>query len=133
MPAATADDLARVPLFETLEPEEQAAIAPWFEVQDVSGGVKLTGEGASGYSFFVLLEGTVTVTIDGIDVRTLEPGAFFGELAILGDGRRTATVTTDSAAKVLVLFGTEFRQLQQEYPDLAEQIESRLRAAAQAA
>jgi CRP-like cAMP-binding protein len=133
MPAAAADDLARVPLFETLEPEERAAIAPWFEVQDVSPGVRLTGEGASGYSFFVLLEGTATVTINGIDVRTIEPGDFFGELAILGDGRRTATVTTASAAKVLVLFGTEFRQLQQEYPDLAAQIESRLRATAQAA
>jgi voltage-gated potassium channel len=133
MPAAAADDLAGVPLFDTLEPEERAAMAPWFEVQDVSAGVKLTGEGASGYSFFVLLEGTATVTINGIEVRTLEPGDFFGELAILGDGRRTATVTTASTAKVLVLFGTELRQLQQEYPDLAEQIESRLRAAAQAA
>jgi CRP-like cAMP-binding protein len=56
--------------------------------------VRLTGEGASGYSFFVLCEGTATVTIDGNEVRALEPGDFFGELAILGDGRRTATVTT---------------------------------------
>jgi CRP-like cAMP-binding protein len=133
MPAAAADDLARVPLFDALDSDALCAIAPWFEVQDVSAGVKLTGEGAPGYSFFVLLEGTATVTIDGIEVRTLEPGAFFGELAILGDGRRTATVTTASPAKVLVLFGTEFRQLQQEYPDLAAQIESRLRSTAQAA
>ena len=133
MPTAAADDLAGVPLFETLEPEDQTAIAAWFEVQDVSAGVKLTGEGAPGYSFFVLLEGTATVTINGIEVRTLQPGDFFGELAILGEGRRTATVTTASPAKVLVLFGTEFRQLQQEYPELAAQIESQLRAASQAA
>src|SRR4029077_2509576 len=119
--------------FETLEPEDQTAIAPWFEVQDVSAGVKVTGEGAAGYSFYVLLEGTATVTINGIEVRTLQPGDFFGELAILGEGRRTATVTTTSPAKVLVLFGTEFRQLQQEYPELAAQIESQLRAASQAA
>jgi CRP-like cAMP-binding protein len=133
MPTAAADDLAGVPLFETLEPEDQTAIAPWFEVQDVSAGVKVTGEGAAGYSFYVLLEGTATVTINGIEVRTLQPGDFFGELAILGEGRRTATVTTTSPAKVLVLFGTEFRQLQQEYPELASQIESQLRAASQAA
>ena len=133
MPTAAADDLAGVPLFETLEPEDQTAIAPWFEVQDVSAGVKVTGEGAAGYSFYVLLEGTATVTINGIEVRTLQPGDFFGELAILGEGRRTATVTTTSPAKVLVLFGTEFRQLQQEYPKLASQIESQLRAASQAA
>jgi len=73
------------------------------------------------------------VTIDGSEVRTLQPGDFFGELAILGDGRRTATVTTESPVRVLVLFGTEFRQLQQEYPELVAQIESRLRALAQAA
>jgi voltage-gated potassium channel len=127
MPAATVDDLAGIPLFEALEPEERTTIAPWFELQDVSAGVKLTGEGASGYEFFVLRDGTATVTINGIEVRTLGPGDFFGELAILGDGRRTATVTTASPARVLVLFGTEFRRLQQEYPETAERIESALR------
>lgn len=130
--AATAD-LAGIPLFEGLEPGEREAIAPWFEVQEVSTGVKLTGEGASGYSFFVLLDGTATVTINGLEVRTLGAGDFFGELAILGDGRRTATVTTSSPSRVLVLFGTEFRRLEQEYPELAAQIESALRATAQAA
>jgi CRP-like cAMP-binding protein len=133
MPAATAADLAGIPLFETLEQEARQAIASWFEVRDVSAGVKLTGEGASGYSFFVLRDGTATVSIDGHAVRTLEPGDFFGELAILGDGRRTATVTTASPARVLVLFGTEFRRLQQEYPELAAQIESALRETARAA
>jgi CRP/FNR family transcriptional regulator, cyclic AMP receptor protein len=130
---ATADDLAAIPLFDMLEPDERAAIAPWFELQDVSTDVNLTGEGASGYSFFVLRYGTATVTINGIEVRTLGPGDFFGELAILGDGRRTATVTTASPAQVLVLFGTEFRRLQQEYPETAERIESALRTSAQAA
>jgi voltage-gated potassium channel len=133
MSAPVADDLAGIPLFDALEPSDREAIAPWFEVQDVSAGVKLTGEGASGYSFFVLRDGTATVTVNGIEVRTLGPGDFFGELAILGDGRRTATVTTDSSAQVLVLFGTEFRRLEQEYPELAAQIESALRATAQAA
>jgi CRP-like cAMP-binding protein len=95
--------------------------------------VNLTGEGESGYSFFVLGNGTATVSVDGAEIRTLEPGDFFGELALLGDGRRTATVTTASPAKVLVLFGTEFHRLQQEYPELAARIESALRESAQAA
>jgi voltage-gated potassium channel len=133
MSSAAAEDLVGVPLFADLEPDERESLASWFEVQDISADVRLTGEGASGYSFFVLREGTATVTIDGNEVRTLKPGDFFGELAILGDGRRTATVTTTSPVRVLVLFGTEFRQLQQEYPELAAQIESRLRAVAQAA
>jgi voltage-gated potassium channel len=134
MPAATADEFVGIPLFDALEPDERTAIAPWFELQDVSPNVKLIGEGAAGYEFFILRAGAATVTINGIEVRTLGPGDFFGELAILGDGRRTATVTTDSPSQVLVLFGTEFRRLQQEYPETAERIESALREiAAQAA
>jgi voltage-gated potassium channel len=127
MPSATPDDLTGIPLFDSLEPEDRATIAPWFEVQEVSAGVNLTGEGATGYEFFVLRDGTATVTVDGEEIRTLGSGDFFGELAILGDGRRTATVTTDSASQVLVLFWTEFRRLQQEFPGTAERIESALR------
>jgi voltage-gated potassium channel len=133
MPVTTADDLARAPVFGSLGPDDLAAIAPWFELQEVSPGVNLTGEGASGYAFFVLRDGRATVTINGIEVRTLGAGDFFGELAILGDGRRTATVTTATPSHVLVLFGTEFRRLQQEYPEVAAQIESALSETAQAA
>ena len=133
MSSATADDLSGIPLFDTLEPDKRATIAPWFELEDVSPGVNLTGEGASGYSFFVLRDGTATVTVNGIEVRNLGPGDFFGELALLGDGRRTATVTTATPSQVLVLFGTEFRRLQQEHPEIADRIESALRQVAQVA
>jgi CRP-like cAMP-binding protein len=133
MRAASAEDLAGIALFEALDEEAVAAVAPWFAVEYVSADVNLTGEAASGYSFYVLQEGSATVAINGIEVRSLGPGDFFGELAILGDGRRTATVTTTSPSKVLVLFGTEFRRLQQEFPELAAQIDSALRETAQAA
>ena len=119
MSSATAEDLAGIPLFDALEPQDRATIAPWFELENVSPGVNLTGEGASGYSFFVLRDGTATVTIDGDEIRTLGPGDFFGELALLGDGRRTATVTTATPSQVLVLFGTEFRLLQDAHPEIA--------------
>lgn len=127
MPFATVDDLAGLPLFEALDDAERTQIAPWFELQDASPGVRLTGEGASGYSFFVLREGSASVTVDGEEVRTLGPGDFFGERAILGGGIRTATVTTTSPSRLLVLFGTEFRRLEQEYPELAARIEAGVR------
>jgi hypothetical protein len=73
MRAATADDLTGIPLFDTLDPDEPTAIAPWFEVQDVSARVNLTGEGAPGYSFFVLRDGAAAVSVDGVEVR--RPGA----------------------------------------------------------
>ena len=133
MSAASAEDLAGIQLFDSLEPDERVTIARWFELESVSAGVNLTGEGASGYSFFILREGAATVSVSGSEVRTLGPGDFFGELALLGDGRRTATVTTDTPSQVLVLFGTEFRRLQQEQPQIAERIESALREIAQAA
>jgi CRP-like cAMP-binding protein len=131
MHCATADDLVDIPLFEGLDADGRTEIAPWFEVQEISPGVRLIGEGCHGYTFFVLQDGSVTVSIDGVEVRTLGSGDFFGELALLGDGTRTATVTTASPSRVLVLFGTEFRQLQQKYPDIGERIESGLRETAQ--
>jgi voltage-gated potassium channel len=133
MATATADDLAGIALFEPLDADARTEIAPWFDLEEISADVRLIGEGCPGYSFFVLQEGSATVTIDGVEVRTLSAGDFFGELALLGDGIRTATVTTASLSRVLVLFGTEFRQLQQGYPDVAERIESGLREMAQVA
>jgi CRP-like cAMP-binding protein len=70
-----------IALFDSLDATARDAIAPWFELSDVSPNVKLIGEGASGYSFFVLREGTATFSIDGGEVRTLVPGDFFGETA----------------------------------------------------
>ena len=123
----TPDDLAAVPLFASLSGETLSTLAPSFTVQDAGEGVRLTGEGAAGYSFFVLGEGTAAVTIEGVEVSKLGPGDFFGEAAILGDGRRTATVTTTSPSRLFVLFGTEFRTLQQQLPETAERIEMLMR------
>ena len=121
---ATAAELAAVPLFASLDEPDRAEIACWLDAKDVGEGVRLVGEGASGYTFFVLAEGSAVVTADGEEVRSLGPGDFFGEIAILGDGRRSATVTTTSPSRVLVMFGTEFRRLQQERPAIASQIEA---------
>ncbi len=122
--SATAAELSEVPLFESLSESELEKLAAWFDVQTASEGVRLTGEGASGYSFFVLLDGRAAVTSDGVQIATLAPGDFFGEVAILGNGRRSATVTTTSPSRLLTMFGTEFRQLQQTHPEIARRIES---------
>jgi voltage-gated potassium channel len=123
----SADDLATVPLFASLSEAELKELAAWFEVQTVGEGVRLTSEGASGYSFYVLLEGSAVVTAEDETVVTYAPGDFFGEMAILGDGRRSATVTTTSPARLLVMFGTEFRRLQQSQPAIAAHLEEAMR------
>jgi voltage-gated potassium channel len=123
----TADELAAIPLFGSLSDSDLQELARWFDVQDSSEGVRLTGEGAAGYSFFVLAQGTAAVTSEGATLADLGPGDFFGEIAILGNGRRSATVTTTSQAELFVMFGTEFRELQQTHPDIAARIEEEMR------
>jgi voltage-gated potassium channel len=120
---ADAADLEGVPLFASLTDDERATLAPWFEVRTVSEGVNVTSEGASGYSFYVLLDGAAVVTLDGETVAACAPGEFFGEMAILGGGRRYATVTTTAPSRLLSMFGTEFRQLQLEQPSVAAHLE----------
>jgi len=121
---ATPTELAAVPLFASLSEPELAEVASWFDAKDVGEGVRLVGEGASGYTFFVLGDGSAVVTANGEEVGTLAPGDFFGEIAILGDGRRSATVTTTAPSRILVMFGTEFRRLQQTQPEIASRIEA---------
>lgn len=120
---ANVDDLTGVPLFESLSEADRQELAGWFDVVTAAEGATLLGEGASGYSFYVLIEGSAVVTADGATVATYAPGDFFGEMAILGEGRRTATVTATSPVKLLVMFGTDFRQLQREHPATAAVIE----------
>jgi CRP-like cAMP-binding protein len=124
---ATADDLTGIPLFDSLSDDELEQLASWFAVKRVSEGVRLASEGAAGYSFYVVVEGSAVVTAEDETVATYGPGDFFGEIAILGDGRRTATVTTTSPARLLVLFGTEFRGMQQAQPEIAARLEAAMR------
>jgi CRP-like cAMP-binding protein len=116
------DTLAGLPLFASLTPEQLATVAGWSELRTLRPGDRAVGEGASGYCFFVVRDGAVAVTQDGRELGRLGPGDFFGELAILGDGRRTATVTAVEPTTVLVFFGTEFRRLEAELPQVAAQI-----------
>jgi CRP-like cAMP-binding protein len=124
---ADAADLAGIPLFAPLTDEERRALAPWFEAKSISSGVALAREGAAGYSFYVLVEGAAVVTLDAETVATYGPGDFFGEMAILGGGRRHATVTTTEPSRVLSMFGTEFRRLEQELPHVGAVLEEAMR------
>jgi CRP-like cAMP-binding protein len=127
MDQPTADDLLRVPLLARLSHEIRTALAQRFEVEQFGAGRKVVTEGVAGYAFYVIDRGTLQVTSGGVDLRTLGPGEFFGEISILGDGRRTATVTALETVIVWALFGTVFRVLQMNRPDVAEALEAAMR------
>jgi CRP-like cAMP-binding protein len=123
----TASDLERIPLFASLSEPEREELAESFEVKSAAADTQLIDERTGGYSFFALADGQARVTTDDNEIATLGPGDCFGEMALLGGGRRTASVTTVTPTTVYVMFGTEFRRLEQSHPQVVAQIKQLMR------
>ncbi len=127
-----ADALAACPFFEGLSRNELLEIAKVTEDLEVEAGKALTREGQSGSEFFVIVDGEVSVTKDGQEIRTLGPGDFFGEIALLEDTPRTATVTAKTPLRFFVLTRQAFRSMLAHQPELEEKVvealEERVRA-----
>jgi CRP-like cAMP-binding protein len=80
-------------------------------------------EGMTGVGFFIVLDGSATVSVDGREVGRLGPGDWFGEIALLStDSVRTATVTAETDLKCVGLTAWEFRPFLAEHPDVAWQV-----------
>jgi CRP-like cAMP-binding protein len=108
--------LKRTPLLSDLGRRELEEVERLVDEVDVPAGKVLMREGDSGREFFVLVTGTVAIDRGGTRVRTLESGDFFGEIALLAEGPRTATATTEGPATLLVLGHREFHSLMDKYP-----------------
>lgn len=130
---AKIERLAGIPLFSRSGPRELERIARLCTEVTVPAGRVLTREGEAGHEFFVVEAGTVSVSTGGQEVATLGPGSFFGELALLDAGPRTATVTAADEVTVLVVSRQEFAGLLEEEPMVAVRmlpaLGARLRAA----
>jgi CRP-like cAMP-binding protein len=112
------EQFASVPLFASLTPEQREAMTSLTELRSEPMGAQLIGEGAPGYSLFILLDGTATVASGEAEPAMLGPGDFFGEIALLGsEGRRSATVTATSAVTLAVMFGSDFRVFERDFPE----------------
>ncbi|CAN5717925.1 hypothetical protein BH18ACT17_BH18ACT17_04110 [soil metagenome] len=129
--------LSRVPLFSGCSRRDLQTIGRVVKDIDHASGTVIAREGEPGLGLFVIVEGTAEVTIGGAKKSTLGPGDFFGELALLDGGPRTATVTAASDIQMLGLTEWVFRGLMQEHPSIAvktlQQMASRLRNATKAA
>jgi CRP-like cAMP-binding protein len=103
--------LSQVPMFSTCTPQELEEIARLATPRHAEVGEVIVREGDAGTDFFVLASGSALVRRGGDVVASLEPGAYFGELALFDPAPRNATVTTTSQSTLVVLSRDAFRQV----------------------
>jgi CRP/FNR family cyclic AMP-dependent transcriptional regulator len=124
--------LEMVPLFSTCSRRELNVIARAAKEVSHPAGTVIAREGEFGIGLFLILEGLCLVTVGGRERARLGPGDFFGEIALIDGGPRTATVTALTDVRLLGLTEWVFRGLLREHPSIAlktlESVASRLRA-----
>ena len=114
--------IRKAPLFAHCSKRELEQIAQIADEIDLREGKEMTRQGAPGREFFVLLEGSADVMKDGRRINTLGAGDFFGEIALVSDTPRTATVTAISPVRALVVTDRAFRRLLNEQPQIAAKV-----------
>ena len=114
--------IKRVPLFADCSRSELGQIAQLADEIDLAEGKELTRLGQPGYEFFVLLEGEADVTQDGRSINTLHAGDFFGEIALVEDSPRTATVTATTPVRLLVITNRAFKRLLAEQHEIQRKV-----------
>ena len=103
--------LRRVPLFTECRGEPLELIRRLADEVDVPDGYTLMRQGDIGQEFFLIVEGTVRIERDGKTLATLKAGDYLGEIALISEGRRTATAITEGPAKLLVITHQGFNSL----------------------
>jgi CRP/FNR family transcriptional regulator, cyclic AMP receptor protein len=113
MAAQATELLGRVPRVAGLDPRELETISRTVHERTFNAGDKVAEEGQGGVGFFVIKAGEAKVTVGGNEVRRLGPGDYFGEIALISEGARTATVTAETQLECYGLTPWEFRPLVQ--------------------
>jgi len=111
MAEAPTDLLKRVPLFSDLNDRELKQVASSMKERTFDAGQTVTEEGKGGIGFFVIADGTAQVSIGGKDVRTFGPGDYFGEIGLVADMDRTATIKAESELRCYGMTSWDFRPL----------------------
>jgi CRP/FNR family cyclic AMP-dependent transcriptional regulator len=107
----TTELLKQVPLFSDLDKRELNEVADSMKRREFSAGQEIAREGESGVGFFVIKDGNAKVTVHGDERRRLGPGDYFGEIALIAQGARTASVTADSDLTAYGMTFWDFRPL----------------------
>lgn len=116
------DLLARVPLFSECTKKELRAIASASKEVNHEAGDTLAREGDQGIGFFVIADGTAGVMVGKTKRGKLGPGDFFGEISLLDEGPRSATVVAETPMRLYGLTAWSFRQLVSQNPSIAQKL-----------
>jgi CRP-like cAMP-binding protein len=117
-------ELKSIALFDSLSRDERRVIAQHVDRIDAPEGTELVRQGEFAYEFFVIEDGSAEVLRDGGKIAELGPGDFLGEMGIVGQVVRNATVVTTTDSDVIVMTGQAFRSMARGNPDVARQIET---------
>ncbi len=135
MAQPSTDLLQRVPLFADLDRRELSQLAQSFKTREFAAGEILASEGQSGVGFFVIESGEASVSVRDVAVAQLKAGDYFGEVALIDEGARTATVTADTDMVCHGMTFWEFRPIVEANSQIAwkllQALAKRLRAAEQ--
>ena len=119
MPTAV-ETVDRCPLFATFSPKERKRVADDLRERRYAAGEAMTSEDQGGVGFFLIAEGTATLTIAGLaQTKQLGPGDSFGEMALITGQMRSAGITADTDVQCWVLSLWHFKPLVLEHPQLA--------------
>ena len=117
-----------VPLFEHLSRRDLDRVASIADEIDLPEGKELTREGGPGREFFVLIEGDADVRKNNRRINRLGPGDFFGEIALVTDRPRTATVVAETPVRALVVTARNFKRLLEQQPEIQGKVLSAIAA-----
>lgn len=119
---ADADRILAQPLFSSLSRQDAEEFVRFCEVRHVEPGQPVFVQGGLAVAFFVIESGEAEAVADGQVLRRMGPGDWFGEIAIVDKAARSATVSAVSPLTVIAMTAFEFRRLEAEHADIAEQI-----------
>ena len=116
------DLLHRIPLFSGFDRRRLERLGMLADEVDIPADKVLMRQGETGADMMVLVRGEVAVERDGKRINTLGPGDFFGEIALVDGGPRTATVTASEPSTLLVITHRDFHSMMDEFPEVAGQV-----------
>jgi CRP/FNR family transcriptional regulator, cyclic AMP receptor protein len=117
--SAPVDALRNVPLFRDLDEDDLGRLATQMKERRFAEGSPMTSEGTGGVGFFVIGDGNATVSVGGEVKTTLGPGDYFGEIALIDEGTRSATITAATDVTAYGLTPWEFRPFVEDHPQVA--------------